>query len=340
MSTALQPFDAAKALLNDPAFKEQIRMALPAHMTADRMTRIALTACLGQPKLLEVCSHAAGKASLAKELLKASQLGVEVDGRQAHLVPFNDKKLGMIVQLIVGYQGLVDKAYNHPKVKSIWWNVVHEKDEFRFVDGLDRKLEHIKYDGDEEPGALRYAYAVCEMDGGSRTFVCLNKREVMAAKKCSRGADSAYSPWTTHEAAMWSKTAVRALCKQIPQSNELRDALKVDDESGELEEQRFRNAKPVFSAPKLFGAGSEPSPTAAPVPETPQDGHLATLLEKMTTRGITEPQMIQFMRDTNMADESLSSLKEIHQVSPAAIEAAVKAFDKSIAPKLAPTPKK
>lgn len=269
----VKPFEVLKQLVDSPEFKVQIQRAAPKHLTADRQLRIILTAALGNPKIAECCLTPNGKASIIKACLTSTQRGLELDGRQAHLVPFNDRKLGMIVQLIVGYQGLVDLAYNHPKVKSIWWNVVHEKDTFEFEDGLERKLRHVKYDGEEEPGALRYAYAVCELDGGAKSFVVMNRREVMKAKSYSRGASSEYSPWQTNEAAMWGKTAVRALAKQIPQSAELRDALALDDEGSTLEEDRFRNAKParVHEEP----ATELPTAQVSRDPETAADPELA-----------------------------------------------------------------
>lgn len=280
----VQPFDALKKFLDSPEVKQQIQRAAPKHLSPDRQLRIVLTAALGQPKIAECCTTANGKASIIKAMLTATQRGLELDGRQGHLVPFNDKRLGMVVQFIPGYQGLIDLAYNHPKVKSIWWNCVHERDEFVFKDGLSRVLDHVKYDGDEEPGALRYAYAVCELDGGAKSFVVLNRREVMKAKGYSRGAGSEYSPWQTNEAAMWGKTAVRALCKQIPQSAELRDALTEDDEASTLApdpDDRFRNAKQVVptvieSAPtksiqeQLQEPDPEPAPTETPAPAPAQ----------------------------------------------------------------------
>ena len=182
-------------------------------------------------------------ASIAQALLTASQLGLEVDGRNGHLVPYKTNGK-MVCQFIPGYQGLVQLAYNNPKVKAITWGVVHEKDQFDYALGSKRFLEHRPYQGDDDPGPLRFTYGVCDLDGGGQSFVVLNKREVEKAKSSSKSAGSGYSPWSTHPEAMWAKTAVRALAKQIPQSNELRMALERDDEiDGMMDrgENRFAN---------------------------------------------------------------------------------------------------
>ena len=125
--TALAPFEKAKAFLDRPDFKQQIARALPHHLTADRMLRVALTAVTRTPKLAE-CDL----ASIAHALLTASQLGLEVDGRNGHLVPYNNKGK-MTCQFIPGYQGLIQLSYNH--------------------------------------GPLKFAYAVCQLEGGGKTFV-------------------------------------------------------------------------------------------------------------------------------------------------------------------------
>src|ERR1035437_9236031 len=92
--------------LTSDAMKTRIAGALPKHMTADRSIRMALTAANKSPKLLE-CSM----ESIGLSLLQASQLGVEINGRDAHLVPFKNKNGGYDCQLIIDYKGFVQLAY-------------------------------------------------------------------------------------------------------------------------------------------------------------------------------------------------------------------------------------
>ena len=236
MSTQIveRPVDLARAFLAKPEFVSSINSVIARHCTADRMLGVALSACLTSPKLLQCFVTAAGLASIASALRKSAQMGLEIDGRQGHLMPFKKGDV-MIAQFVPGYQGLIDLAYNHPKVKAIWWNVVYTRDFFEFEDGLNRKLVHKKYEGDEDPGALRYAYAVCELEGGAKTFVCPNRREIYkvrassAAWRYAEETKEKNSLWHTNEEAMWGKTSVRQLAKGIPQSNELRMALAEDD---------------------------------------------------------------------------------------------------------------
>src|SRR5262245_34215703 len=90
-------------------YKEQIAMALPKHLTPERMIRVALTAVSRSPQL-QKCTP----ATIAGCVVQASILGLEPDGvlGEAYLVPFWNKKAGggkgsYECQLIPGYQGLL-----------------------------------------------------------------------------------------------------------------------------------------------------------------------------------------------------------------------------------------
>ena len=65
-------------LISSDKFKEQIALALPKHLTPDRMARVALTTVLKTPKLAE-CDP----ASVLQALLTCSQPGIAPDGRRA-----------------------------------------------------------------------------------------------------------------------------------------------------------------------------------------------------------------------------------------------------------------
>src|SRR3972149_5400698 len=86
-------------LINSESFKQQVARALPRHLTPDRFIRVALTTLLRSPKLRQ-CSQ----ASFFNALLTLSQLGIEPDGRRAHLIPFENRKNNTVdCQLIIDY---------------------------------------------------------------------------------------------------------------------------------------------------------------------------------------------------------------------------------------------
>lgn len=213
------------SVVTGDGFKKQLALALPKHVTAERLMRIVLTQMNKNPGLFECTPE-----SVMGGIMQAGQMGLEIDGKKAALVPFNNRGT-KIATLIVGYQGYIELAYRHPKVTGVRGKVVYAKDYFDYDEGLTPRLVHKPYEGDDDPGPLKYAYAICNLDGGGATFVVVNRREVMKAKESARGKDRPDSPWNTHEASMWLKTAVRRLSPFMPQSSEMSDALASDGQA-------------------------------------------------------------------------------------------------------------
>jgi recombination protein RecT len=286
MSTALMTRESVRSLLAKQ--KEEFGRALSNRIDPDYFVRVALTAINKQPLLLQCTQE-----SLLGCLMDCAQLGLETDSIRglAYLIPFNDSKRGMVCTLVVGFQGLIDLSYRHPKVKAIRYGTVRKGDYFDYEEGLHPRLVHRPND-DAEPGELTHAYAICELDNGGQTWVVMNKRQVMKAKSSSRSANSNYSPWATHEEAMYAKTAVRQLAKRIPKSRELAEALGKDDDENVIDVQSTTvNASPVVSLelpepPKDEAPETKPveQPAAAP-PPTPQAAPVAAETKAADTKG-------------------------------------------------------
>ena len=102
MSNALTPI---KKTLTGDYFRKQVALCLPKHMTPDRFVRVALTALTRVPKLAQ-CTE----ASLIKCMLTCSELGLEPDGRLAHLIPY-----GKDCTLVIDYKGLAELAMRSGK---------------------------------------------------------------------------------------------------------------------------------------------------------------------------------------------------------------------------------
>ncbi len=143
-------------------FKGEIARALPKHLSAERMARIALTAFRMNPKLSEVDPR-----SVVAAVIQSCQLGLQIGLMgEAHLVVF-----GSQCQLIPGYQGLVKLARNSGSVQDIYAHEVRINDKFDIVLGLNRSLIHepLKKNGfpasDDERGAIAGFYAVAVFNG-------------------------------------------------------------------------------------------------------------------------------------------------------------------------------
>lgn len=256
---AVAPVSPKKKTLRDhlesPAFLEQIAKALPRHMKAERMTRVAITAMTRTPALMDCTPE-----SFCKCLLDLSALGLEPDGRRAHLIPFKDNRAGTTVcTLIVDYKGLAELAYNSGVVSYLHADVVREGDIFNFSKGELR--DHVPWflrrdaDKPEEAGQVYAAYALARLKDGSEKVDVLSRSELDEIRDNSQGYKSAIKydkphPWINNRQEMDKKTAFRRLTKWLPLSPEIRDRIDSEDD----EEARFSAAKParVTIEPPVF----------------------------------------------------------------------------------------
>lgn len=195
--------------------RPEIARALPKHMDADRMARIALTTLRKTPKLAN-CSP----ESFLGALMTCSQLGVEPGATgEAYLVPF-----GRECTFVLGYKGMAKLFWQSPMAKSLDAQVVYENDQFDYEYGLEPYLRHKPVLGDRGR-AIAY-YAVATTVSGGSAFVVLSPQDVEKHRKFSKQSGS--GPWKDHYDAMAKKTCVRELFKLLPVSVELAQAVAQD----------------------------------------------------------------------------------------------------------------
>lgn len=213
----------------------QMARALPAHMKADRMARVALTA-LRTVRELAKCSP----ASFAACIMTLSQLGLEpcTPLGHAYLIPrWNSKLQGLECTLIIGYQGLIELARRSGEVGSIWATPVYSGDRFVVKYGLAPTIEHEPdFTKPRPPEALSYVYAVAKLKSSpDPVFVVLTRSEVEsyrmrgASGMKTKSGKAISTPWDSDFEAMALKTAVRRLFRWLPKSIEIASALEVDE---------------------------------------------------------------------------------------------------------------
>lgn len=216
------------ALLVDPKIKAQMQLALPKHVTADRLARVALTEVRRNPALAR-CDQ----ISFLGALMTCAQLGLEPGGPLGHayLIPFENRKANRTeVQFIVGYRGMIDLARRSGQIVSIEARPVYEGDAFEVSLGLASNLRHVPdFDNPNrvQPDKLRFVYAVAKLKDGGVQFEVMSRREVEAVRAQFRAGSS--GPWVTHFEAMALKTVVRRLFKWLPISVELATAIEADE---------------------------------------------------------------------------------------------------------------
>jgi len=208
-----------KAMLTSDRFHEALTQALPKHLTPDRFIRVALTAMTRTP-LLTKCDQ----DSFFSALLTLSQLGIEPDGRRAHLIPFkNSKRNCYEVQLIIDYKGLCELAMRSGLVANIHADVIRENDVFDYDRG---EVKAHKIDFRKPRGEMYAAYAICRFKDGTEKAEAMSREDIESIRKRSKAGNS--GPWQTDYDEMAKKTVFRRLSKWLPLSPEYRDALEAD----------------------------------------------------------------------------------------------------------------
>lgn len=229
---ATKPQDIRNWLGSD-YMKQQIAAALPKHCTAERFMRVALTALMRTPKLFDCTQE-----SLLKCMLDLSAMGLEPDGRRAHLIPYGNQ-----CTLILDYKGILELVRRSGEVSYIHLDAVYENDTFEVQNGSQAKLTHIPSYGD--PGKIRCFYSFVKLRDGSEDWDVMTLSEVEAIRKRSKAALS--GPWVTDFAEMGKKTVFRRHSKKLPLSPELHEKIERDDEQFE---ERNVAQKPIFPGQK------------------------------------------------------------------------------------------
>lgn len=241
---------SVKDLLTSEDFRNQVAMALPKHMKAERFIRVALNSTMRQPELLQ-CQ----RESLFLALLQLSAYGIEADGRRAHLIPFWDHKVCVcghemdqhrsgqcskcstcnvarkrrLVQLIIDYKGIAELVRRSGDVSYIHADVVLEGDDWDFQFGSEAFLRHKPNMvlTDDKRKIIAF-YSFVKLKDGSEDFIVMSKPDVDGIRSRSKSANS--GPWVSDYREMGKKTVFRRHSKWLPLSPEVRDAVESDDE--------------------------------------------------------------------------------------------------------------
>jgi len=199
-------------------YKPEIAKALPKHLNADRMARIALTAFRKNPKLGE-CNP----RSIFAAIIQASQLGLEPDtlGR-SFLIPYKRE-----CQFVPGWKGLMD-LMNRSGAATAWTGAVFEGDEFDFALGDSPFVKH--QPGDEsDPELITHVYAIGRVNNASWPVI-----EVWTKKRVEKHRDRFNKVGRLHYSfqhfEMYArKVVLLQVLKYLPASFELCAAVALND---------------------------------------------------------------------------------------------------------------
>ena len=230
----LVPTSTKFATIRDVLAKRQadIAQAIPRGIDAQRFTRVALSNFQINPALLE-CTP----ASAFTAIMQAAAWGLELDPMlgQAYLVPYKDKRAGTVLcTLQLGYRGILTLARRSQDIARFLPGVVHARDDFRYQragrrpDGsLGTILEHIEYDGPDDPGPVVATYVACFFKSGEEQIDVMYRRDIDARRARSRAKDN--GPWVTDFDAMALKSVIKRAGKFWPLETSVAAAINQDE---------------------------------------------------------------------------------------------------------------
>lgn len=198
-------------------FKKQLALAVPKHLNADRMARIAATEVRKNKALLNT-----EPTSFLGSVMQAAQLGLEPGSAlgQAYLVPYGNQ-----CQLIIGYKGMIDLARRSGQVLSLNAYAVREGDDFNFQLGLKPDIHHVpSLEADRIKKPITYVYAVATLKGGGYQFEVMSRAEVEAVRAKAKSKNI----WNSYFEEMAKKTVIRRLFKYLPVSIEALEITNAD----------------------------------------------------------------------------------------------------------------
>lgn len=257
------------AVVNSEKLKQQMAASLtdsdPAAVR--RIVAFMANAAMKTPQLYRCEAQ-----SIMKVMLDCCTLGIEPNGRDAHVIPYRTKN-GDIAQLLIDYKGMITLAMKSERIRSIRAEVVCENDLFRWTNG---KVEH-SIEWKKPRGDMYAVYATALYKDGTEETAVLTKEEVDSVRARSRSGNN--GPWVTDYNEMAKKTAVRRLSKYLPLSPSAVAAVEYDNDQYDLDNARVipvSTAAPKANADELAAALSggasvvDAEPMAEPADAEPE----------------------------------------------------------------------
>jgi phage RecT family recombinase len=228
-----------------PMEEEQLKGGLPAHIEWKIFERNLLNCLMQNPKLLSFPARL-----VYGEVCKAAGLGLLLDPQlgEGYIVGvWNGKLKKEVPQFRVGYRGLCKLARQAGGVTGIYAHEVYEKDHIVCHLGSEKRLEHHPHLFGDRGQVIGY-YAVITFSDGTSDFEPMSVGQTREIRDRSAGWKSYQekkiktTPWATDEVEMSKKTVIRRLMKRQPQSPELAEAFRREDEA---EHPEMRNVTPL-----------------------------------------------------------------------------------------------
>lgn len=213
-----------------PALKNTLPKAIP----SDRFIQIIEAQVRKNPELLE-----ADPNSVVEACEKAAADGLLLDGREAALVIYNDRRNNKkTAQYIPMWQGILKRVYNSGQISSMQAYVVYEEEInqglFHYYAGDEERIEHTPILTGTR-GRPAVVYTIVRMKDGSKSRELMTAEEILRiAKRSPKNVDRETGQlkgiWKSDFIEMAKKTVIRRHAKKLPvDSDTFRVFERIDD---------------------------------------------------------------------------------------------------------------
>ena len=200
--------------------QEQLVHSLPSHIPFERFERAAMTALQTTEGI-----ENAHRPSILLACQKAAADGLVIDGREAAIALFFDKKLGkQKAQYMPMVQGLLKRARNSGQIDRLIAELVYDKDPFKYNPAMDDVPMH-EPDWFGDRGKVIGVYAVANLKNGMTVVEIMTLAQLNQIKA---GAKTSHI-WDKHFGEMARKTVIRRICKYLPTSSDLDNLVEAED---------------------------------------------------------------------------------------------------------------
>ncbi len=228
-------------------FKPQLALAIPKHMNADRMARLALSAFSNSPKLQQCTPK-----SIAASIMTAAQLGLEpgVNGA-GFLIPYKDT-----CTFVPGWKGLVDLVARSGR-GTVFTGVIFKDQDYKFTDGAKRDLVIGNETDLDDPEDITHAYAIGWVKGATMPII-----ELWRVSKIKKHRDKYNKVGSQHysfrDFEMYArKVVLLQVLKYMPCSIEVSNAMQISYASEAGRGATIENGLVIDMDPD-FGEGAAP----------------------------------------------------------------------------------
>lgn len=200
-----------------------------------REVNFAMQAMMTNPYLIQCAQSDPQYLVEAIKNVGLTGLSLNPELKLGYLVPFKGK-----IKFMASYMGKVDILIRTGVVRSIYAELVYEKDQFTYRKGVNGTLEHTPNVFAKDRGEVVGGYYYAVLTNGEVMYDVMPVERIEEIKNRSESVKSGKaSPWSTDTKEMMRKTIINWAFKFLPKTGISDDMLKTIEAEADFEREDF-----------------------------------------------------------------------------------------------------